>query len=107
MAAVPAKLLKTALIVAILGGLYALALYKHAERDAQRKAAVDLTAACAAKLQDYALSPSERYRSPYLVKTTGRSRELNGYSEDDVRAIQRGCNIIDDTQGQLARDGAR
>jgi thiosulfate dehydrogenase len=103
----PAKLLKAALIVSILGGLYLLAVNRHAEREALRQAAVALTPACAAKLQDYALRAGEQYRSPYLLKTTGRSSALRGYSEEDVRAIQRGCNIIDDTQGQLARDGAR
>jgi thiosulfate dehydrogenase len=107
MAAVLVKPLKTVLIVLILGVLYQLAVTKHAEREALRQAAVDLTPACKAKLQDYALRPGEQYRSPYLVKTTGRSSEVRGYSEEDVRAIQRGCNIIDDTQGQLAKDGAR
>jgi thiosulfate dehydrogenase len=107
MAALPTRLLRATLIVAVLGGLYLLALDKHAERDAMRQSAVELTAACAAKLQDYALRPGELYRSPYLLKTTGRWSDQRGYSEADVRAIQRGCNIIDDTQGQLARDGAR
>lgn len=107
MAALPAKLLKTALIVSILGGLYLLAISKHAERDALRQAAVELTPACAAKLQDYALRAGEQYRSPYLLKTTGSWTGLRGYSEEDVRAIQRGCNIVDDTQGQLAKGGAR
>lgn len=107
MTALRAKLLKVTLIVSVLGGLYLLAVHKHAERDAQRLAAVDLTAACTAKLEDYALRPGEAYRSPYLQKTTGRTSELRGYSAEDVRAIQRGCNIIDDTQGQLARTGAR
>jgi len=107
MAALPARLLKVALIVSILGGLYLLAVNKHAERDALRQAAVELTPACKAKLQDHALRPGEQYRSPYVLKTTGNWSGLRGYSEEDVRAIQRGCNIVDDTQGQLARDGAR
>jgi thiosulfate dehydrogenase len=107
MAALPAKLLKISLIVSVLGGLYLLAVDKHAERAALREAPVELTAACMAKLKEYALRPGELYRSPYLLKTTGRWSELRGYSDEDVRAIQRGCNIIDDTQGQLARDGAR
>jgi thiosulfate dehydrogenase len=105
MAALPAKLLKLALIVSILGGLYGLAVQKHAERDALRQAAVELTPACKAKLQDYALHPGEQYRSPYLLKTTGSSSKLRGYSEEDARAIQRGCNIVDDTQGRLATKG--
>jgi len=107
MASVPAKLLKAALIVSILVGLYLLAVNRHAERDALRQAAVELTPACTAKLQDYALRAGEQYRSPYLLRTTGSSSGLRGYSEEDVRAIQRGCNIVDDTQGQLARDGTR
>jgi len=107
MTALPAKLLSVALIVAIPGGLYLLAVNKHAERDALRQAAVELTPACKAKLQDYALRPGGQYRSPYLRRMAGRSIELRGYSEEDVRAIERGCNIVDDTQGQLARDGAR
>jgi thiosulfate dehydrogenase len=106
MAALPLKFLKVALIVSILGGLYLLAAKKHAERDALRQAVVELTPACKEKLEHYELRPGERYRSPYL-KTAGSRVELRGYSEEDVRAIQRGCNIIDDTQGQLAKDGAR
>ncbi|MCC4119013.1 hypothetical protein LLG90_27090, partial [Aromatoleum toluclasticum] len=30
-----------------------------------------------------------------------------GYSDEDVRAIQRGCNNNDDLQGQIAADPAR
>ena len=107
MAALPARLLKVALIVSILGGLYLLAVKKHAEREALRQAAVELTPACKAKLQNYALRPGERYRSPYLLKTAGSSIELRGYSDEDVRAIQRGCNIFDDLQGHLAKSGPR
>jgi thiosulfate dehydrogenase len=95
------------LIAALLGGLYLLAVKKHAERDALREVAVELTPACTAKLQGYELRPGEHYRSPYLLKTVGGAGDLRGYSESDVRAIQRGCNIVDDTQGQLARQGAR
>jgi len=107
MAAWPAKFLKTTLIITVLGGLYVLAVNQHAGREESRQAAVNLTAACTAKLQDYALIPGEHYLSPYLLKTKGARSELRGYSPEDVRAIQRGCNIIDDTQGQLAKDGAR
>lgn len=102
MAPLPTKLLKIALVLAGSGGLYLAALDKHAEREALRAAPVDLTPDCKAKLQDYALRPGEHYRSPYLLKATGASRTLQGYAEEDVRAIQRGCNIVDDTQGQLA-----
>ena len=107
MAALPAKLLKLGLIVSVLGGLYLVALKKHAERDEIRQAAVDLTPGCKAKLESYALQPGEDYRSPYVLKMTGSSKQARGYSEADVRAIQRGCNIVDDTQGQLAKDAAR
>ena len=100
------KLLKLVVLGCLLGGLYLLALHKHAERDAIREASVDLTPDCRAKLEGYALVPGERYRSPYSLKSTGRAADLSGYSGHDVRAIQRGCNIIDDMQGQLARDGA-
>ena len=101
------RFFKVIILGAVLGGLYLLALHKHAERDQIRQAAVDLTPDCRAKLETYALGPGETYRSPYALKTTGKAAELSGYSEHDIRAIQRGCNIIDDTQGQLAGDGAR
>lgn len=101
------RLLKVLAILAVLGGLYLLALHRHAERDAIRAAAVELTPDCKAKLEGYALQAGERYRSPYALKTTGAAAELSGYSEADVRAIQRGCNIIDDTLGRLAHDPDR
>ncbi len=101
------KFLKTALIVAALVGLYQLAVAKHGERDALRRAAVDLTPNCRTKLHDYSLQSGVRYRSPYLEKTTGKAIERRGYSEEDVRAIQRGCNIVDDLQGQQAKSGAQ
>jgi thiosulfate dehydrogenase len=107
MAAWPAKLLKTVLILALLGGLYTLALNKHAERDQLRKAAVDLTPNCKEKLQGYALAAAEDYRSPYVLKTSGTAKARRGYSEDDVRAIQRGCNVVDDLQGYQAKSGPR
>jgi thiosulfate dehydrogenase len=107
MTALPAKLLKVALIVAILGGLYGLALNRHAERDRIREAAVDLTPSCKNKLQDYGLAAGEHYRSPYILKMSNVWSTARGYSEEDVRAIQRGCNIIDDLQGHLAKDPAR
>lgn len=86
---------------------YGLAVTTHAEREKQRNATVDLTPACASKLDGYALKASNTYQSPYVLKKTGRRDEIAGYSEDDVRAIQRGCNIVDDMQGELAKDGAR
>ncbi len=102
-----AKLLRLAVTVAALGGLYLLAVHGHAERDALRRSEVELTPDCEVKLRSYALRPTEHYRSPYLLKTTGKSTELSGYSEEDVRAIQRGCNIVDDLQGYLAKGGPR
>jgi thiosulfate dehydrogenase len=90
-----------------LGSLYLLAMHKHAQREDIRNAAVALTPDCAAKLARYALEPGERYQSPYVVQRTGAGIVLRGYSDEDVRAIQRGCNMIDDTQGSLAADPNR
>ena len=101
------KLARIAVPVLALGALYLLALHKHAERDAIRQAAVALTPGCVEKLKTYALAPSREYESPYVLKRTGASITLQGYSEEDVRAIQRGCNIVDDTQGQLAANSDR
>ena len=100
------KTARIALLVAAAGGVYALASYKHAQREEIRQAPVTLTAACVAKLQRYALASGEHYRSPYVVQRTGTAVTLRGYSDEDVRAIQRGCNIIDDTQGFKAKDVA-
>ena len=44
---------------------------------------------------------------PTSSQRTGATITLRGYSDEDVRAIQRGCNIIDDTQGRQASDVAR
>jgi thiosulfate dehydrogenase len=97
---------KTAAIVLVAGGVYLLAEREHAERERLRSAPVELTPSCKAKLDAYALAPGERYRSPYALKRLGVAPDARGYSEADVRAIQRGCNLIDDLQGQLARHGA-
>jgi thiosulfate dehydrogenase len=94
-----------ALLVA--GGLYLLAVQNHAERDEIRHASVDLTPACKEKLERYGLIAGGRYRSPYLLKTGAKGSEARGYSEEDIRTIQRGCNIVDDMQGQLAKHGDR
>jgi thiosulfate dehydrogenase len=107
MAALPAKLLKLILVVAALGGLYLLALDKHAERDRLRSVSVDTTPACKKKLEAYELVAAEQYRSPYERKMNGTWSTRRGYSEADVRAIQRGCNIVDDLQGNLAKSGTR
>jgi thiosulfate dehydrogenase len=97
------KLLQTTAVLVGLGGLYELSLYKHAERDAQRHAPVALTPECAEKLARYGLAADKFYRSPYAVERTGTARVARAYAPDDVRAIQRGCNIVDDTQGELAK----
>ena len=89
------------------GGFYLLATHKHTQREETRQAAVSLTPACAEKLRRYALDASEHYRSPYVVQQTGTSVTLAGYSNEDVRAVQRGCNIVDDTQGSRTTDVSR
>ena len=98
------KAIKIALLLLAASAFYLLASHKHSLRDEARQAAVALTPACAQKLDRYALEPGEHYRSPYVVQRTGTASTLQGYSQEDVRAIQRGCNIIDDTQGRRAAD---
>jgi len=98
------KLMKIALLLLMLGGVYALAAHKHAQREEIRQATVTLTPDCLDKLEGYGLAPGDHYESPYVVQRTGARIPALGYSEDDVRAIQRGCNIVDDTQGRLAKD---
>jgi thiosulfate dehydrogenase len=105
--ALPAKLLKVIPIVAALGGLYVLTLNKHVERDQLRRDDVELTANCKEKLEGHGLSVAEQYHSPYIRKTTGAQKTSRGYSEEDVRAVQRGCNIVDDLQGYMAKSGSR
>jgi thiosulfate dehydrogenase len=101
------KWMRMALLLFALGALYLLATYKHAQREQIRTAAVMLTPNCAEKLSRYGLADGQHYQSPYVLQRTGARIALRGYSEDDVRAIQRGCNIIDDTQGRLALDPSR
>ncbi len=98
------KLATIALLLLAAGGFYLVAVHKHTQREEIRQAPVLLTAACAQKLERYALERGESYRSPYVVQRTGTTATLRGYSDEDVRAIQRGCNIIDDTQGRQATD---
>jgi thiosulfate dehydrogenase len=95
------------LLLLAAGSFYLLASYKHKQREEIRQATVSLTAECAAKLERYALKRGEYYRSPYVVQRTGAQVTLRGYSDEDIRAIQRGCNIIDDTQGRQATDITR
>src|SRR5690606_15938020 len=106
-AAARVKFLKVLAIVALMGGLYAAALHMHAERDRLRNAEAELTPACRDKLESYGLTAGAEYRSPYLQRVSGVVRTAHGYSEQDIRAIQRGCNIIDDLQGYQAQNGPR
>jgi thiosulfate dehydrogenase len=101
------KIAKVVVLLVVLGAFYALATEKHKEREEIRQGPVALTPGCAEKLERYALSAGEEYRSPYALQRTGAAVALRGYSEQDVKAIQRGCNIIDDTQGELAEDAGR
>jgi thiosulfate dehydrogenase len=105
--ALSGKIAKIVLLVLALGGLYLLAMHKHKAREETRQAAVALTPGCVEKLGRYGLVRGKYYESPYVVQKTGASVTARGYLEEDVRAIQRGCNIIDDTQGHLARDANR
>jgi thiosulfate dehydrogenase len=98
---------KVLLLVVALGALYWLATVKQAEREQIKQAPVVLTPECAEKLSRYQLAPGEFYQSPYVFQRTGVAVKTRGYSEEDVRAIQRGCNIIQDTQGRYAKDPAR
>ncbi len=100
------KLTRVILLLVVMGGLYVVAMHKHKQRDELRQSTVALTPGCAEKLARYALAAGEHYQSPYVLKQSGVPVKVRGYSEADVRAIQRGCNIIDDTQGHLARDAA-
>lgn len=98
------KLTRIVSLLLVLGGLYLLATHKHKQREETRQATVALTPDCADKLGRYGLARSEYYQSPYALQRTSAAVTVRGYREEDVRAIQRGCNIIDDTQGSLAKD---
>src|SRR5436190_7910151 len=94
----PARIaLKIAAVIGAASVLYLLAVQEHAERDNRRAATVDLTPGCKEKLAQYALVADKRYLAG--------GRPAQGYREEDVRAIQRGCNLVDDLQGKLASDG--
>jgi thiosulfate dehydrogenase len=100
------KLLPVGVLLLALGGLYMLARHLHAEREELRRMEVALTPGCEEKLARYGLGAARLYESPYVVQRTGAQVRSRGYSEADVRAIQRGCNIVDDTQGALAKGGS-
>ena len=107
MRALSGKFLKILALALATGGLYLLATHEHRQRDAIRHADVVLTPACVEKLSRYGLKSGEVYRSPYAYQQTGATVSARGYADDDIRAIKRGCNIIDDTQGRLASDPDR
>jgi len=86
--------------------MYYVVIITHAKRSKLRSTPVALTAACKQKLAKYNLKPGEYYISPYVTKRTGRKIKLAGYNENDIRAIQRGCNLIADLQGQDAKSKA-
>jgi thiosulfate dehydrogenase len=85
-----------------LGCLYGLAEVKHAQRDQLRSAIVELTPTCRTNLEEHGLVEGGRY-SPRQNRDVG---PLRGYRPEDIRAIQRGCNIVDDLLGRQAKGGA-
>jgi len=101
------KIVKVSALVLSCAVVYAVAVEKHAARAEVRRSEVALTPGCEAKLSRYGLIDAEHYRSPYVQEHTGKTIAVRGYSAEDVRAIQRGCNIIDDTQGHFAKDAWR
>ena len=101
------KSLRLALLIGALLALYVLAVDRHEERARIREQQVALTPGCAEKLARYGLAAGSDYISPYALARNGQASVKRGYSNEDVRAIQRGCNIIDDLQGQLATDPGR
>ncbi len=92
-----------AVVLSALLLVYLVTLGKHQQRVQLRQADVVLTDDCDEKLSRYQLQAAGFYRSPYVAMRTGSAPLLQGYSAEDVRAIQRGCNIIDDLQGEQAR----
>ncbi|MFT5721228.1 MAG: thiosulfate dehydrogenase [Motiliproteus sp.] len=93
---------RLSVVLLLLASLSLLVQYKHQQRGQLRLVDTSLTPSCAEKLEGYGLRPGERYRSPYVAAHPGSAPALQGYSAEDVRAIQRGCNIIDDLQGEQA-----
>lgn len=97
------SVVKIALLLCASIGFYFLAQAKHDERALMRGSDVVLTPGCQEKLARYGLESGGDYRSPYVRERLGTARAALGYTQEDVRAIQRGCNIVDDTQGHLAK----
>ena len=94
------RLLHLSLVLFALLLIYLISLDRHQQRQQLRQAEVVLTQGCDDKLNRYQLNAADSYRSPYVAKRSGSAPLLKGYSAEDVRVIQRGCNIIDDLQGE-------
>lgn len=97
------KWVRIGAIVVALGGFYLAAASAHQQRAELRQQPVALTDNCRAKLERYALRSGDHYRSPYSPGLVDPAALKLGYSESDVRAIERGCVIIDDLQGEQAQ----
>lgn len=97
--------LKLGITLLILLSIYLISSYKHEERATIRVSAQSLTPNCEQKLSEYGLSAGDHYISPFLTKRDGFETKLKGYSELDVYAIQRGCNVVDDYHGWHAAGG--
>ena len=96
------RFFRVTLMMIFLVGIYLLAARFHEQRDDIRRTAVKLTPNCQQKLSQYALTTGRYYISPYVEQKTGKKILRTRYSEEDIRSIQRGCNIFDDTQGHHA-----
>lgn len=98
------RLLHLSLVLLALLVIYLTSLDRHQHRQQLRQADVVLTQGCNDKLKSYQLDAADSYRSPYVAERSDSAPLLQGYSVEDVRAIQRGCNIIDDLQGEQTDD---
>jgi len=101
------SILSPIIAIAILAIIYQYSVSEHRLRTELRNQTVQLTSGCKAKLEKYKLIAGSEYISPYVKKMTKRKVILTGYNSADIRAIQRGCNIIDDLQGQDTDDIAK
>lgn len=97
------NMIPVGILITILSALYIIATVKHIERSTLRLKPVSLTTGCKTKLDKYQLKSGKYYISPYVTKQTGKQVQRAGYRPEDIRAIQRGCNIIDDLLGQDAK----
>lgn len=100
--AMASKFIAITLIVVVSVAFYSTANSKHQARANIRQADVVLTPGCEKKLTEYGLVAAKNYVSPYVSQREGTAVIKNGYSREDVLAIKRGCNIMDDLQGQDA-----